>query len=747
MQAALRRGAGVRGSGSGARCCRRASLPRRAPPPGRRARLDVRANYDTFSSDLLGPHFHNRAGISEEVMQGLIELPGTTGLPELRSRAEALTTWKLALQRGCAPAPAAAAAACRAVARTRGRARAAAAAAIAAVCSVLPDPADVEWPVEPFKTKFIVRTPPRGGRPRDSRRAGGAPLARRAPRSRAARRRGGGSQDALRGLEMARFTRRYPVVLETLMKQMLGLVHDFETKLLEAESKRQQQQQRPPPQAQRSPHGQEQQEQQEQQGDEEGEQEGQPGGMTEQQTDQMTQEEMEEALKESMAQAGQAGQAGKQIQITLEEMEGGQAGKAGDEQSDQDADDAMAAEVEAAAEQIVAQFEQGMAAVMDNLEKAQLAFDDLSELLEGQEGFALSQGTWQRDGWRELDDLRKKLESLKELRDLVRSLGRSGGKGPLRRAPEELEAARFPPGVVRSPLQPEEVRGLARSGDLSRMLPSEMALLAHGWPRKGVPRPGSAGDAGGGGGVATQQQEQQQQQQEQQQQQQEQQGAQLDEAEYYLPGAHAARMLHRVRRAERMLLSYERCGWLDDTPSRLTGRQEIRPAAEMGPIILCLDTSGSMRGAREVVAKALALECMRGAHRQQRPCYLYAFSGPDQVQELELSVDLGSLDKLLEFLSCSFMGGTDVDRPLQLSLERLQKAEWQQADILMVTDGEVAPPSEALLEAIAAAHEDLGLEVHGLLVSSQVSESMRALCTHLHVFKSWSAVGGESWNY
>jgi hypothetical protein len=38
-------------------------------------------------------------------------------------------------------------------------------------------------------------------------------------------------------------------------------------------------------------------------------------------------------------------------------------------------------------------------------------------------------------------------------------------------------------------------------------------------------------------------------------------------------GAHAARMLHRVRRAERMLLSYERCGWLDDTPSRLTGRQ------------------------------------------------------------------------------------------------------------------------------------------------------------------------------
>ncbi len=35
-----------------------------------------------------------------------------------------------------------------------------------------------------------------------------------------------------------------------------------------------------------------------------------------------------------------------------------------------------------------------------------------------------------------------------------------------------------------------------------------------------------------------------------------------------------------------------------------------------GPILLCVDTSGSMRGARETVAKALALECMRAAKAQ-----------------------------------------------------------------------------------------------------------------------------------
>lgn len=54
------------------------------------------------------------------------------------------------------------------------------------------------------------------------------------------------------------------------------------------------------------------------------------------------------------------------------------------------------------------------------------------------QGFDLSQGIWRDSGWRELEDLRKKLEALKELRELVRSLGRAGGKGPLRRAPEEV---------------------------------------------------------------------------------------------------------------------------------------------------------------------------------------------------------------------------------------------------------------------------------------------------------------------
>jgi hypothetical protein len=89
------------------------------------------------------------------------------------------------------------------------------------------------------------------------------------------------------------------------------------------------------------------------------------------------------------------------------------------------------------------------------------------------------------------------------------------------------------------------------------------------------------------------------------------------------------------------------------------------------------------------------------------------------VQELELSVGLGSLDALLSFLACSFSGGTDVDQPLERCLARLATDEWRQADILMVTDGEIKPPDAALLQRIRAANAELGLEVHALIVATQ----------------------------
>ncbi len=56
--------------------------------------------------------------------------------------------------------------------------------------------------------------------------------------------------------------------------------------------------------------------------------------------------------------------------------------------------------------------------------------------------------------------------------------------------------------------------------------------------------------------------------------------------------------------------------------------EKLPPVCKWG---LCFVGAGSMRGPRETVAKALALECMRAAKAQERGCFVFAFAGPQEV--------------------------------------------------------------------------------------------------------------------
>lgn len=614
-------------------------------------------------------------GLNESYLELLMGLPGTTTMLDLKTRLISLAQWNTSLRKG-----------------------------------VLPKASEVDWPQEPFRSKFI---------------------------------------DVLKKLELPRFTRRHPQLLASLLKQFLELVDEFEGELKEQEGKSQsnsksnqrqqlQQKQQPPPSSssKADPEPNEQEEGEGGEGDnppppdqqddasssqQQQQSESGPGGSNEEGDDQESEIQMElQDVEGSQGENNNNNDDDKEEgQSSLDQS--GQQGKDGDgeEETERETAERIAEKI---ANRVIKDFEEDWAPAMDALQVAEAAFDNIDGLIDGPEGFDSSSAVWKASGWQELDKLRKKLEVLKELRELVRSLGRGGGRGPLKRAPELVYASASPQlGVLRSELSPEETRGLTRSGDLSRMLPFEAHLLAAGWPKD---QKKNRESAGGDGSSSSRSEEENNKKKE---------------------GSRAARLLFMVRRAERALMSYERAGWTDDQPSRATGRTEIRPSAELGPIIVCLDTSGSMYGARETVAKALALECMRGAARQGRKCYLYAFSGPGDVAELELGTDDASVLRLLKFLSMSFQGGTDVDAPLALSLERLKQQEWALSDILMVTDGEIPQPNEDILEKLGAAHEELGLEVHGLLVGRNVTEPMKALCTKLHVFKSWSAVSyGDS---
>ena len=253
--------------------------------------------------------------------------------------------------------------------------------------------------------------------------------------------------------------------------------------------------------------------------------------------------------------------------------------------------------------------------------------------------------------------------------------------GPVRRAPAELRD-------IDTPAVPHDSHGVERSGEIARMLPSEAILFL---------RP-------------------------------------------------KLRMLWHARRAERALATYRVRGVdqerfiADDAGTEARDAERRKKKQERGPIIVCLDTSGSKQGAPETIAKAVTLEAVRIATAEKRECFLYAFSGPTQVAEFDLSTKRGGIQALLEFLGCSFHGGTDVAEPMSRALKRVETAKWSRADLIVVSDGEFPVPSETSA-AVAAARQSLHLRVHGLLIGAGTSAAMSALCSPVHVFKNWNALG------
>lgn len=315
-------------------------------------------------------------------------------------------------------------------------------------------------------------------------------------------------------------------------------------------------------------------------------------------------------------------------------------------------------------------------------------FGDLGELLG--RGHDLARSVLRHHGWQEIARLRKLLESCPQLTELVRTLGRLQERAdesapsvmerlfvPIRRAQDEWRE-------VQTEFAPHEVHGLTLSDDISRMIPAEAVTLGH----------------------------------------------------------PVLKYLWHARRIEHALLTYrvqgvmvERVSSESDVMTEVE-RPKPQPKAERGPIIVCLDTSGSMHGEPEIVAKAIVLEALRVAHAEKRACYLYSFSGPGDVAELELKLSEEGLSGLLNFLACSFHGGTDVAEPLRRAVKRLQESAWQRADILLVSDGEF-PVAAGTVSIVAVARKEQKLRTHGLLIGSGFSSAMQALCENVHRFADW----------
>ena len=298
-------------------------------------------------------------------------------------------------------------------------------------------------------------------------------------------------------------------------------------------------------------------------------------------------------------------------------------------------------------------------------------------------------------GWQEMLRIRRLIAGLPELVKIIRELGRARptdeddtASQSLVEVMEQAVAWRCEARTVRVPDMPGETRGIHRADRLARMLPAEAMLLGH--PR--------------------------------------------------------LRLVWHARRAERTLLCYEDDDRMTETRLHqarvLQPRPGLMPARklELGPMLVCVDTSGSMQGGSEAVAKAVVLEAMRAAHAKGRACRVFAFGGPEEVIAMDLPVDRAGITRATQFLGQSFRGGTDICAPLEKVIAAVEQEGWHQADLLLATDGEFGA-TPALAARLAAVKRELGLRVQGVLIADRETVGLLEIADHIFPVRDWRRYG------
>ncbi|MDQ2820372.1 MAG: VWA domain-containing protein [Pseudomonadota bacterium] len=172
-------------------------------------------------------------------------------------------------------------------------------------------------------------------------------------------------------------------------------------------------------------------------------------------------------------------------------------------------------------------------------------------------------------------------------------------------------------------------------------------------------------------------------------------------------------LLFDLKYVESSLMCFDMRG-LQDSVTHVVIEEErsVTEADKLGPMVICIDTSGSMNGMPETIAKAVALRFAAQAREQQRRCYLINFS--TSIETLDLSDKVGPA-ALMGFLHMSFHGGTDIAPALNHALDTMEQDTYKNADLLIISDFIMAALPDTMQARIDRRRQD-GNKFHSLVV-------------------------------
>jgi uncharacterized protein with von Willebrand factor type A (vWA) domain len=177
---------------------------------------------------------------------------------------------------------------------------------------------------------------------------------------------------------------------------------------------------------------------------------------------------------------------------------------------------------------------------------------------------------------------------------------------------------------------------------------------------------------------------------------------------------------------EEKLLTYQLRGenWNSDTAGK----------KRKGPVVALVDTSASMRGAPELLAKAVVLAIARRMLRENRDVKVILFSSKWQTVEIELTDKKRMGKEFLDFLKYTFGGGTDFNTALRAGLKAVKEEKaFQGADLLFLTDGSSELSEKPLIREWNEIKVERKARIFSLIIGNYDAGGLDQVSDHTYV--------------
>jgi uncharacterized protein with von Willebrand factor type A (vWA) domain len=276
-------------------------------------------------------------------------------------------------------------------------------------------------------------------------------------------------------------------------------------------------------------------------------------------------------------------------------------------------------------------------------------------------GWDMSRELWEETSFDILEQYNELLEDERSLKELAEMLGR------MREAEIEIEEETFEKTIIRQEWKVDEtakaeIVGVHESDDLNNLLSAEASLL---------------GD---------------------------------EDTELLFLKKYADKNLMTFRYEDRKLVRSE---------DQLTEINQRVRQKEKGPFIVCVDTSESMTGRPEQIAKVLCMGILKMAINENRRAYLINFSRG--IKTLDLYNIADSIDEIAAFLRMSFYGGTDVSLALYETIRQLKGNDYEDADVLIISDFIMYKIDDDVLREVRFFQQNKGTQFHSLTLSKEAN--------------------------